>query len=95
MVTPTGTPSGLTQGDVDCDGDEDSVDALKVLRKVAQLSVNQQPGCPLIGAEVASFFGDVDCSGAVTSVDALKVLRHVATLPVQQQEPCPDIGEGL
>lgn len=91
--TPTGTPSAeLTQGDVDCDGDEDSVDALKQLRHVAALTVSQGPGCPPIGSEVASLFGDVDCDGDVDSVDALKVLRHVAGLSVSQTEPCADIG---
>ena len=84
---------GLTQGDVDCNGGVTSVDALKELRYVAQLSVSQAEPCPDIGTEVASFWGDVDCSGSVTSVDALKILRHVALLPVQQTEPCPDIGE--
>ena len=93
--TSTSTPGGLSQGDVDCDSDEDSVDALKVLRYVAQLSVAQGPDCPLIGAEVASFFGDVDCSGAVNSVDALKILRYVAQLSVAQTEPCADINQPL
>jgi hypothetical protein len=68
------------------------VDSLKLLRYVAQLSVNQEPDCPLIGSEVPSLFGDVDCDVAVSSVDALKVLRYVASLPVSQTEPCTDIG---
>lgn len=33
-------------GDVDCDGDVDAVDALKVLRDVAGLAVEQPEGCP-------------------------------------------------
>ncbi len=77
---------------MDCDGDVDSVDALKVLRFVASLPVQQEPGCPLIGSDFASLFGDVDCSGGVTSVDALKILRFVASLPVQQAHGCPVIG---
>jgi hypothetical protein len=91
----------LTQGDVDCDGDEDSVDALKVLRHVAALSVAQEPGCIPVGSVFAriaaggGFFGDVDCDQDVDSVDALKVLRHVAALSVAQTEPCADIGSGL
>ena len=91
--TPTGTPSGPLFGDVDCDGDVDAVDALKILRYVAQLTVQQEPGCPLIGSDVASFFGDVDCNGGVTSVDALKILRFVASLPVQQEAGCTPIGD--
>ncbi len=39
-------------GDVDCDGDVDAVDALKILRKVANLSVLQEPGCPPVGSAV-------------------------------------------
>jgi hypothetical protein len=91
--TPTGTPSGPLFGDVDCDGDVDAVDALKILRYVAQLTVQQEPACPLIGSDVASFFGDVDCNGGVTSVDALKILRFVASLPVQQEAGCTPIGD--
>jgi hypothetical protein len=79
-------------GNVDCDGDLDAIDALKVLRYVAQLPVSQTQPCPLIGANVASLWGDVDCNGSVTSVDALKILRVVAQLPASQDEPCPDIG---
>jgi parallel beta-helix repeat protein len=95
--TPTPAPSGkgkLTQGDVDCDGDVDSADALKVLRHVAALSVSQEPGCPQIGS-AGLLFADADCDGDVDSVDALKVLRHVAALPVTQSEPCADIGSPL
>jgi hypothetical protein len=49
------TPAGATQrvfGDVDCDGDVDSVDALGILRSIAALPVNQEAGCPEIGDEV-------------------------------------------
>lgn len=81
------------QGDVDCDGDIDSVDALKQQRFVVGLSVSQAESCPDIGSEFASLFGDVDCDGDVDSVDALKVQRFVVGLSVSQIEPCPDIGE--
>jgi hypothetical protein len=37
-------------GDVDCSGSVTSVDALKVLRFVALLSVSQTEPCPDIGA---------------------------------------------
>jgi ubiquinone biosynthesis protein UbiJ len=70
-------------GDVDCDGDVDSVDALKELRHVAVLPVSQSEPCPDIGSEVASIFGDVDCDDDVDAVDALKILRYVAALPIQ------------
>jgi hypothetical protein len=70
------------------------VDALKVLRSVAGLSVSQVEPCPEIGigSESEPFFGDVDCDGDIDAVDALKILRHVAGLPVSQIEPCPPIG---
>ncbi|MCH8815151.1 MAG: hypothetical protein IH957_08685 [Chloroflexi bacterium] len=83
------------QGDVDCDNDEDAVDALQTLRKTAGLGVSQNAPCPEIGSEFASLFGDVDCDGSVGAVDALKLLRSVAALSVTQTEPCPDIGDSL
>lgn len=94
-------PHSLIQGDNDCDTvdpgdpDVDAVDALKALQDVAALPYSQEPGCPAIGAKVASLFGDVDCDGDVDSVDALQVLRYVAALPVNQSEPCTDVGEEL
>ncbi|MFQ5473818.1 MAG: TolB family protein, partial [Dehalococcoidia bacterium] len=47
--------AGLTQrtwGDIDCDLDVDSVDALGILRSIAALPANQQPGCPSIGSAI-------------------------------------------
>jgi hypothetical protein len=51
-----GQPAGLEeviQGDVDCDGDVDSVDALGGLRHIADLSVSQSEPCPDIGTTAA------------------------------------------
>ncbi|HSP55954.1 MAG TPA: hypothetical protein VLS25_10245, partial [Dehalococcoidia bacterium] len=103
--TATATPplgSGGQDGDVDCANGVNSVDALKVLRDVASLSVSQTEPCPDIGQGllgiapqgIAPLQGDVDCSGSVNSVDALKILRFVAHLSVSQNEPCADIGTG-
>lgn len=84
-------------GDDDCDGDVDSVDALKTLRHVASLPVSQTQPCPIMASIIdvtnASLhpWGDVDCDNDVDSVDALKLLRHVASLPVQQEQPCPAV----
>lgn len=92
---PSGTPTDKegVQGDVDCDIDVDSVDALKDLRHVAALSVSQTEPCPNIETQTGTqLWGDVDCDGDVDSVDALKILRHVAALSVSQTEPCTDIG---
>ena len=84
---------------MNCDGAVNSVDALQVLRHVADLQVNQKPGCPEIGgalsaalvASAEDVFGDVDCNGNVNSVDALKILRYVAGLPVSQPQGCSPI----
>ena len=50
--TPPLAALDLVWGDVDCDGDVDSVDSLKILRFVAGLSVSQQAGCPALGSPV-------------------------------------------
>lgn len=88
----------FAQGDVDCDGDVDAVDALQILRDVAGLGANQQQGCPPIGVAAvqpasATSFGDVDCDGDVDAVDALQILRHVAGLGANQQQGCTPVGE--
>ena len=49
-VPPTATPPPpFPFGDVDCSGTVDAVDALKIQRWIAGLSVDQEPGCPAIG----------------------------------------------
>jgi CSLREA domain-containing protein len=68
-------------GDVDCDGGVDAVDALGVLRHVANLS---DPPCLNLA--------DVNCDTAVNAVDALGILRFVAGLSVNQEPSCPPIG---
>jgi hypothetical protein len=75
--TSTGTLSGGQQvnglpGDVNLDGQVNSVDALCILRNVAGLAFTT--ACP---QEPAAIF-DVDRSGTVDSIDALCVLRAVA-----------------
>ena len=103
--TPTSIPvDQLVQGDNDCDGDTDSVDALTGLRHIASFSTNQQPGCPALGGALPAaapagdppgLFGDVDCDDDVDAVDALGILRKVVAFSVSQNEPCADIGEPL
>ena len=80
-------------GNVDCNSAVNSVDALKVLRSNAGLSVSQEEPCQNIGLDLAwgGLMGDVDCSGAVSSVDALKILRTTAALTVAQAPGCPAI----
>jgi hypothetical protein len=82
----------IISGDVDCDGDVDSVDSLKELRHIAGLLVSQAQPCPKIGSDVASLFGDVDCDDDVDPVDSLKILRYVAALSVSQAPGCTPIG---
>ena len=84
VSSPDWQPLSPIQGDVDCNGAVNSVDALGVLRAVAQMP----PPAPCLDA------GDVDCSGALTSVDALKILRYVAGMNATQIV-CTDIGEPL
>jgi hypothetical protein len=100
---PTGEP-GLIQGDNDCDGDADSVDALKGLQHIATIDFTQEPDCPTLGGAVPAaapagappdLFGDVDCDDDVDAVDALGILRKVVAFPVLQNEPCTDIGDQL
>jgi hypothetical protein len=82
-------------GNVDCNQAINSIDALKVLRFSASLSVAQSEPCKDIGDAIGSGFdqGDVDCSGTVNSIDALKILRAVAQLTVNQPSGCgPVIG---
>ncbi len=92
--TPTATPPPGTalMGDVDCANGVNSVDALKILRHVANLSVSQTDGCDPINTGGPPVQGDVDCANGVNSVDALKVLRYVANLSVSQNGDCPRIG---
>ncbi len=80
-----GATPGLMQGDVDCGGTVDSVDALGVLRFVAHLP----PDANCIDA------GNVDCSNATDSVDALDILRFVALLPFTPPAGCTPIGQPL
>ena len=72
-ATPTATPAGKRmQGDVQCDDDVDTVDALQQLRDVAGLEVFQEPGCPEIGlsSSAAGFQSDA----SIDVVPAAKAL---------------------
>jgi CSLREA domain-containing protein len=86
----------VVQGDIDCSGDVNSADALKVLRFNAGLTIDQTEPCPNPPSVVKGHpFGDVDCSGGVSAADALKILRFKASLTVSQAEPCADLGTQL
>ena len=97
------------KGDNDCDGDIDSVDALKGLQQVAGLFYGQQPGCIRIGLLIIGgpipfddfgmplllVFGDTDCDFDVDSVDSLLILRVLASLPVNLPFLCEPIGSPI
>jgi len=91
-LVPVGAEPVNVLGDADCDDNVNAVDALKILRHTAGLSVSQNEPCPNVGTEANSLFGDVDCDDDVDSVDALKVLRFIAALSVQQEPGCRAIG---
>jgi hypothetical protein len=96
--TVSPTPSALLQGDVNCDGAVNAVDALDILRVAAALlQLPSRPGCPAVGSHVhAGLFGDLNCNGSVDAVDALADLRFVAQLsPLTQHPPCTPVGSLL
>jgi hypothetical protein len=87
-----------TWADVDCSGEANPIDSLKVLRHDAGLAVAQPAGCPEMGAAVtvdavARTWADDDCSGEVNPIDSLKTLRFDAGLAVVQPAGCPEMGE--
>lgn len=102
-VSPSPTPANQANlwADIDCSGEVNPVDSLKMLRADAGLSVAQDANCPDPGTAMTVIWdsqstdekwGDADCSDALDPVDSLKVLRFDAGLFYIQQEPCPDIG---
>jgi len=72
----------VKQGDSDCDGSVNAVDALRVLRRVASLT-------PYADCWAA---GNVGCLDDINAVDALRILRFVAGLPPHLPAECPAIG---
>jgi hypothetical protein len=94
--TPTPTPGPVVNGDVNCDGEVDTVDALAILRNVASLPpLLQNEPCPDIGSDIGGgdLFGDVGCDGVIDSVDALRALRFTAGLPpLSAPKGCPVVG---
>ena len=98
---PNPTPLNLRWGDVDCNSRVDSVDALKVLRHVANLSVVRTQPCPAFGSAVlvdgstARAWGDVDCSSRVDSTDSLILLRLLVGFVPSQTPQCPAVGSSV
>jgi len=72
-------------GDVDCNGQIQSTDALGILRHVAGLV----PDAPCLNV------ADTDCDADTDAVDGLAVLKYVAGLPPTQPAGCPPVGFGF
>lgn len=86
LAPGAGEASAPVQGDVNCDGVVEAVDALGILRSEAGLAAHA--GC--VGES-----GDLDCDGASDKSDARLVLEHVAGMTGPHSEPCPYAGAGL
>ena len=91
----TGNPPPQARGDLDCDGDIDSVDALREMRFAAGLDPGVPGGCAPLGAFAlarSGYAGDLNCDNSAQAVDALFVLRHVSALPIGIEAWCPAPG---
>ncbi|MGI8552912.1 MAG: hypothetical protein ACR2PL_19310, partial [Dehalococcoidia bacterium] len=84
-----GTVVQVAPGDANANGTVDAVDALCVLRNVAQLSATQ--ACPAITLQAPSP-GNVNNDTQVNAVDALCILRNVAKLG--PTPACPQFPTG-
>jgi len=88
-------------GDITCNGNISSVDALVILRWSAGFRstlpvplVGTCPGPGGIGNTTQSGkFGDVDCDGVVNSADALKTMRYAAGMAYPHPPGCPNNGD--
>jgi hypothetical protein len=85
-------PPRLPAGDLDCDGEISSRDAVLLLLFVAGFQV-EIPDCPPIGSGPAdALIGDVNCDGEITIGDVLLVLMRAGRLSVSLPVGCPPIG---
>jgi predicted outer membrane repeat protein len=86
VPTPTPTPTSpffpSKRGDIDCDGDVDTTDALEILFSLAWELVHI-PECP-----PPSETGDLNCDGRVDVLDVLAILRYLAGMPVALPPGC-------
>jgi hypothetical protein len=89
IPTPSTTPGPeLIQGDLNCDGTVDALDALVLLLDLAGAPMEQPQGCPPL-SEIA----DVNCDSVIDETDIEQLLRYAAGLTVQQAQPCTPIGQ--
>jgi hypothetical protein len=73
-------------------------------RFLVSLPVNQEEGCPDIGANTqvagaqalpqgeSRIWGDINCSGGVSLADSIGISRFLVSLPVDVPGGCPALG---
>ena len=80
-----GSAGGVLQGDTDCSGEVDPLDALGDLRRAGDI-----PPFP----DCVDSAGDVDCSGGIDAGDAVDILAYVVDTNVANPAGgCTPIGE--
>jgi hypothetical protein len=88
----------FAQGDVDCSGAVQPLDALLVALFSSGQPVAEVAECPQMGSVTAAtglayVFGDVDCDEDIDGVDAMLILRGVAGAPaVALPQGCREVG---
>jgi uncharacterized protein YkwD len=82
--TPTRTPGPGVKGDLDCNTEIDSIDALAILRLVAGLDFGN------CAADT-----DIDCDGDTATTDARPILQYVADIRSGFGSGCPSVGAFL
>jgi hypothetical protein len=102
--SPTAEPTELTWGDLLCDGQVDTMDALAGLWEIAGLGTFSAAGgtCPQPGEAVNPMgfvqktWGDHNCDGVTDSEDQVAVLMEAAGVPGKPPDlGCPEIGAPL
>lgn len=76
-------PQAVGSGDVNCDKDVDTLDALAFLKRLAAFDSDTQ--CWLIA--------DVNCDGKSDAVDVLIILKYLAALPYVLPPACPPVNQ--
>ena len=109
-ILPSKPPCPIKNGDLDCDDDVDTRDALiAVIHDAGANQITRPETCPDLGdaltaalAEPAStsgptIFGDVNCDNAVNTGDGITLLQHVAEVRLLPAPPgsCVAIGDPL
>jgi parallel beta-helix repeat protein len=93
--SPTETPGPvLIQGDVDCSGEVDALDALALVLDESGLEYEKEPGCPAIGSGDPQF-GDVNCSEGANAADAALPLMFKAGVTIATNDNCVPVGDPL